>query len=87
VTFFFRVLDMQLVWEMSGGFPIFVMSMEVTNNLKKMCTACRILYSISYLMIKMMPLRTIPPLNILDTTSSNAGIVLHLDAELNHMDL
>ena len=34
---------------------------------------------------KMMPLRTIPPLNILDTTSNNAGIVLHLDAELNHM--
>ena len=33
----------------------------------------------------MMPLRTIPPLNILDTTSNNAGIVLHLDAELNHM--
>ena len=33
----------------------------------------------------MMPLRTIPPLNILDATSNNAGIVLHLDAELNHM--
>ena len=33
----------------------------------------------------MMPLRTIPPLNILDATLNNAGIVLHLDAELNHM--
>ena len=35
----------------------------------------------------MIPLRTIPPLNKLDTISNNAGIVLHLDAELNHMIL
>ena len=35
----------------------------------------------------MIPLRTIPPLNKLDTISNNAGIVLHLDAELNHMTI
>ena len=33
----------------------------------------------------MIPLRTIPPLNILYTILNNAGIVLNLDAELNHM--